>query len=792
MRTLIDRDRYLPADAERPWREQGLWPCAWIGCPGAGEPPLVCAFRLRFQLETAATIRAHVSADERYELFLDGARIGRGPEQGAPDSWFFESYDLALAPGEHLIAARVWSLGPRAGLAQMGVRPGFLFATEGEWIARLGSGVAAWQAMPLAGYRFVDPAPANWRGANVIVDGRAFAWGFERGAGQGWRPAEADAPAIGRRSDWEFPPHRLLRPATLPVMLDRELQIGALRLLADAPSAETRGLPVRQAEHLADEAVAWAELLRGRAPLVLPPHTARRAIVDLEQYYCAYPELTLSGGAGASVRLLWAEALFHDLDPFGGNKGQRDEVEGKYFIGVGDTFLPDGGAQRVFGPLWWQAGRFLELLVQTGDQPLTIERVALRETRYPLEYESEFAASDARLAGLVPLLVRGMQMDAHEVFVDCPYYEQLQYLGDARLEALTGYVMTRDSRLARKALGLFDVSRLPNGLVQSRYPSRQLQIIAPFALWWVAMAHDYALWRDDWPLVAGLMPGVRATLEAFRRWVGPDGLLHAPEGWNMMDWVPEWQAGIPAGGINGVSGLLNWQLAYVLTLAAELEERMGEPELAARAQRQAAELAERLQAGFWDEARGLFADDLAHQHFSEHTQCMALLSGLLRPERAAQVGAGLLSEPGLARATIYFSHYLFESYRLLGRADALLERMQLWFELPARGLRTPVESPEPCRSDCHAWGAHPLYHYFATILGIRPAEFGFGRVTIAPQLGGLAHASGRLVHPRGEIAVAFWHEGGALRGRVSLPEGLRGTLRLGERVIASDGPSIEF
>ena len=40
MRTLIDRDPYLLADAERPWRQQGLWPCAWIRCPGAAEPPM--------------------------------------------------------------------------------------------------------------------------------------------------------------------------------------------------------------------------------------------------------------------------------------------------------------------------------------------------------------------------------------------------------------------------------------------------------------------------------------------------------------------------------------------------------------------------------------------------------------------------------------------------------------------------------------------------------------------------------------------------------------------------------
>jgi len=53
-------------------------------------------------------------------------------------------------------------------------------------------------------------------------------------------------------------------------------------------------------------------------------------------------------------------------------------------------------------------------------------------------------------------------------------------------------------------------------------------------------------------------------------------------------------------------------------------------------------------------------------------------------------------------------------------------------------------------------------------------------VEIAPQLGRLEHASGRLVHPAGgEIAVEVERKGDALRGRVSLPPGVTGTLRLG-------------
>ena len=73
---------------------------------------------------------------------------------------------------------------------------------------------------------------------------------------------------------------------------------------------------------------------------------------------------------------------------------------------------------------------------------------------------------------------------------------------------------------------------------------------------------------------------------------------------------------------------------------------------------------------------------------------------------------------------------MFETYAQLGRIDALFERLSLWFELPAQGFTTTPEMPEPTRSDCHAWGAHPLYHMFASLLGIRPAAPGFRSVTI--------------------------------------------------------------
>ena len=71
----------------------------------------------------------------------------------------------------------------------------------------------------------------------------------------------------------------------------------------------------------------------------------------------------------------------------------------RHFVAASrDTYLPDGGAGTSFGSLWWRAGRYLQLLIETADEPLRIEELALWETRYPLEMESRFQSDDARLA----------------------------------------------------------------------------------------------------------------------------------------------------------------------------------------------------------------------------------------------------------------------------------------------------------------------------------------------------------------------------------------------------------
>jgi len=288
--------------------------------------------------------------------------------------------------------------------------------------------------------------------------------------------------------------------------------------------------------------------------------------------------------------------------------------------------------------------------------------LALDETRYPLEFEGPFATDDAELPGVLRLATRGMQMCSHETSMDCPYYEQLMYVGDSRLEMLTTYAMTRDARLVRRGIELFDRSRANGGFVNERFPAHEPQMSTTCSMIWTMMLRDYAWWRNDLAWVRARAVGMRAMLELFEHYRNADGLLEGLPGWSFMDWVPDWKTGYAPDGRFGVSSLNNLLYVNSLLAAAEVEEALGEPAMAERWRRRARATAAAVRAKFWDERRGLIADHLDRTAFSEHGQCLALLADILPDPEARRALDGLLTAPDLSRTTIYFSFYLLETF----------------------------------------------------------------------------------------------------------------------------------
>ena len=741
----------------------------WIFPPGAaGSEPGVYHFRRVFALEAKPSrFAVHLSADNRYRLFVNGEQVSSGPQRSDLMHWRYETVDLAphLRAGRNVLAAIVWNWGDEKPVAQFSRQTAFLLQGDSPREAVVNSG-PSWKVLRNQGYSWLPVTGAAVGGyyaapPGEAVDARTYPWGWEQldYPEDRWLGAEAGAGARARRTQlrasnpfgeaggWQ------LVPRSIPPMEESPVRFASVR--------RTEGIRTD------------GGFLRGTSDLVVPAKSRAVLLLDQGHLTNAFAVLDTSGGAGSIVGLVYAEALKDAR----GNKGNRNEIDGKTIAGVRDEFRPDGGNRRHFQTLWFRTYRYVQLDITTGEEPLHVHDLHGMFVGYPFELAARFSSDLSWLSDMWEINWRGARLCAWETYFDTPYYEQLQYVGDTRIQALITLYMSHDDRLVRQAIEHFDFSRIPEGITASRYPSDLGQYIPTFSPIWVAMVHDYWMHRDDPEFVRGFLPGIRAVLSWFERRLDETGMLGPIPWWPYVDWARGWDRGVPPGGAEGHSTVISLQFAYALDRAAELERALGIPAMADHDRSVAGTVRAAVRNRTWDAARRLFRDRPEGDTYSQQANVMAVLAGAVAPADQAALMERVLSDATLTQSTYYFSYYQLEALRKAGLGDRYVEQLAPWRGMLELGLTTVPETPEPTRSDSHAWSAHPNYGLLATVLGVRPAEPGFKSVRISPHLGPLRHAEGRVPHPRGEIVVRFDRtEAGGLRGEVTLPEGLNGVL----------------
>ncbi len=539
-----------------------LWPAKWIT---SGDAPArdesVLYFRKRIQLAgPPPRYVINVSADNKYVLYVNGQRVGSGPARSDLAHWHYETFDVGplLKAGENVFAAVVWNFGSRSALAQLSDRTSFLLggATEVENAVNTGTDwdVAAEKAIrtlpkpqELGGYYYAaEPC--------VRIDGAKYAWGWNSNA----NPTQLEwkkAVAIGSGAR---------RGASLQ---ENNWQLTADPLPQMTMEQQPMGTVVRN---------SGAEVTGGATPTAeykVPPHSHATLLLDRGHLTTAYPEFTANGGAGASVRLKYAEALLDAKD----EKGNRNEIEGKHIVGVYDEFILDGAKDRTYQPLVWRTWRYLQIDVTTADEPLQLTHLQSWFSAFPFEEKAKFASDEPDLEKIWQIGWRTARLDAHDTYMDTPYWEQMQYIGDTRIQALISYSVAGDDRLARQAITAFNNSRIPDGITLSRYPTSMFQAIPTFSLLWIGMIHDFYMYRDDPAFVREQLAGTRTTLDWFLRHQRPDGLLDALFWWPFVDWGTDFGFGIPPEDPDGGSTSMALQFVEALRNAADLETALGDP-----------------------------------------------------------------------------------------------------------------------------------------------------------------------------------------------------------------------
>ena len=424
---------------------------------------------------------------------MNDSLVSLGPARGDLHFWNYQTIDLApfLKKGKNILAATVWNEGPHRPEAQISHQTGFILRgrsladqlnTNKSWKVIRDGG---YQALPgffaastgeLIDYRLsplrpmaFDTDDSNWLMAAEI--GRGQPRGLSDGAG------------------WS------LVPAAIPAMEMTPQRIPVLRQITGMPAPD--GFPAQQ------------------KALRIPANSRVSFLLDQTFLTNAYLTLQFSGGKNSGISIRYAESLYEEFNQYGGKKGNRNDVEGKLFSGRMDSLYSDGRTGQKYSNLNFRTYRYIQLIVTTREEDIVIDDIYGIFTGYPFAKTSRFEAKQPEMDQILDIGWRTARLNAFETYTDCPYYEQLQYIGDTRVQAMISYYNTPDDRLARRAIDLIDQSRLPEGITQSRYPTRGTQLISTFSLWYIGMLHDYWMYRNDPAFIKGKLMASRSILDFF-------------------------------------------------------------------------------------------------------------------------------------------------------------------------------------------------------------------------------------------------------------------------------------
>lgn len=754
----------LQAQAIHPDRLQKQWDAYWITIPDlpAGEYQ-VCLFRKVLELPGNVTgYTIHVSADNRYKLFVNGNLVSLGPSRSDLSHWHFETLDLApyLKAGKNVIAAQVWNEAEWRPEAQITFRTGFILQGNTSSEAAINTD-QTWKCMRDESYtplkvnlrtyyvtgpgEYVNMAkqPKNWKEAD-FDDSR-------------WKNAQTLFKGVPKNvmGPYGTPNGWMLVPSRLPQMEMKQERFGRV--------AKSSGVAVP------------VSFPAAKTALIIPARTKATLLLDQNYLTNAYPTLLFSGGKNATVSISYAEALFTKYP----EKGNRNETNGKYLIGRKDSLLSDGSKGQVFTPLAFRTFRYVEISVVTQEEPLVLDDLYGTFTGYPFRSKAILESGTVEMDKMMEIGWRTARLCAVETYMDCPYYEQLQYIGDARIQALVSLYNSGDDRLLRNALNQMDESRQPEGVTLSRHPSYTPQYIPTFSLWYIGMLYDYNRYGTDVEFVRHKLPGMRQILDYFNGYQQADGSVRGMPQWMFTDWVEAkgWISGEGPKSAGGTSAMIDLQLLWAYHLAAELEQQLGMPAYAALYSEHAEQLKTTVRKKYWNAEKKLYSDDEGAS-FSQHTNALAILTGILEGPQARELAQRIGDDKSLAPASIYFKYYLHQAWVKAGFGDDYLKWLDKWRENIAMGLTTWAEISDinKARSDCHAWGSSPNVEFFRTVLGIDSAAPGFSKVTIEPHLGEITKIGGSIPHPKGDLSVHYHMEQGKWNVRVELPENVTGVL----------------
>lgn len=403
----------------------------------------------------------------------------------------------------------------------------------------------------------------------------------------------------------------------------------------------------------------------------------RTLILDFGRQVIGFVEIGLSSRDTATLRASYSQFREYlgpegdDMDaPFG-----TDAQPWSRF----DLFPATGVPSEVSSP----GKREFRYMALTSDEPgaVVINFVRVRQTIYPIAYDSYFISSDELLDrawyhGAYTGELASVTENGSPWMLTTPF-DRVLFMADLHMQGLAGYYQSSDYRwLMRNSLERFGTIQKPDGSLpcaashlvtpapgdpgppdgwrapeEGPDPDEALGFIGSYSLYhdvrinsftafWVAALADHYRYSADSEFIRPLLPVARRAMEFLESQTREDGLFCEPEDQRTdpgspYPFVANWSPGDTASGVDSFSNAVFYDaLCGLALLEQDVADRPGE---ARRLVDRAENLRESMIGALWDADSGamvLNLDDRLRDHTGDAV-AGALVFELLDPEQQA-------------------------------------------------------------------------------------------------------------------------------------------------------------
>ena len=505
-----------------------------------------------------------------------------------------------------------------------------------------------------------------------------------------------------------------------------------------------------------------------KSPLPLMELSEKKIKLSQEEVFdfgfitTTYLKIKCSGKG--KLKLLYAERYQKEGSENRADKSGRIE---------GDFDIIDIDGEFVYEPYWYRCFRFLKIETEGS---VKIGEAYAYETGYPVKIKEDHDFSDEIDNKLWEISLRTLKRCMQDTFIDCPYYEQLQYAMDTYLQSLYAYQVTVDDRLQRRAIRDFALSVNADGLTQSRTPSALKQFIPSFALFYIMMVLEHFERFGEKQLLTENMPSILSVVNWYIKHSNENGMVEKSEYWHFIDWTKGFKAGVPPYEEGTTLGIESLMFCYVLRRLGNAVKNTEFSGLADVFLKRAGRIQEYADSRYYSEEVGAYALTETKAAFCQHMQIWAVLSGIAVDERARNIMLKSF-EFKEAQVSFAFSWFLFralEKTNLYFLREDMLNRLR---KLPANNCTTVPETPDNPRSECHGWSAVVLYEFAVMDLGVRKVG---NKIVIKPYTNGRKAARGTVVTPLGDVYVEWVKRNGKIELDYKAPVGVEVSVSLEE------------